>query len=199
MPDRVVLLTGEVEAPHLTALLRQHAPDLRIDVVEDADSLAAAFAGDGAGTRLVSLLSGVIVPADILSALYGPAYNFHPGPPEYPGSCAAGFAIYDGAETFGTTLHEMAPRVDSGPIVEVRRFPVPPSAKFQDLEIEAFKSVIEMFRDYAGHLATDDAPLPRSGEAWQGRPRTQAEADRLCRVEADLSEEEIVRRYRAFG
>ncbi|MGJ3260565.1 MAG: formyltransferase family protein [Rhodospirillales bacterium] len=158
-----------------------------------------AFASDVADTRLVAFLTSVIVPAAYLEALPGPAYNFHPGPPEYPGSHVAGFAVYEGAATFGVTLHEMAAAVDSGPIVEVRRFPVEPAWKFQDLEAEAFRQVLQMFADYSERLATDDAPLESGAEPWTGRLRTAAEAERLKGIEADMSEEEIVRRYRAFG
>ena len=199
MPRRIILLTGDVEAPHLSDLLVRHADGLSVEPVFDNQGLHKAFVGGVADTRLVAFLTSVIVPAVYLQALPGPAYNFHPGPPEYPGSYVAGFAVYEGAATFGVTLHEMAAAVDTGPIVEVRRFPVEPSWKFQDLEAEAFRHVLQMFADYSEHLATDDAPLPRSVEDWTGRPRTTAEAERLKGIEADLSEEEIVRRYRAFG
>ena len=86
-------------------------------------------ADDLAGTRLISMLTDVIVPENILSGLDGPAYNFHPGPPEYPGSHAASFAVYYDADGFGVTLHEMAAQVDSGPIIEVRRYDMPPTQK----------------------------------------------------------------------
>ncbi len=199
MPKRIILLTGEIEGPHLSGLLHKHNHDLAVDVVQDAEMLGVACARDLAGCRLIAFLTSVIVSADVLTRLEGPAYNFHPGPPEFPGSYTAGFAIYDGATTFGVTLHEMAAAIDSGPIVEVRRFPIAENCKFQDLEVEAFNSVLQMFADYAPHMATDDTPLPGGVEPWTGRVRTRREAERLKRIEADLSEEEIVRRYRAFG
>lgn len=199
MPERIILLTGDVEAPHLSGLLRQHNPNLDVIPAFDINALGSAVAAGVAGVRVVAFLSSVIVPAEILGMLDGPAYNFHPGPPEYPGSYVAGFAIYDGAETFGVTLHEMSAQVDAGPIVEVRRFPVPENAKFQDLEIVAFQQVLTLFEDYASHMACNDAPLPSGIEPWTGTSRTRAEAERLMQIEADLTEEEIVRRYRAFG
>lgn len=199
MPKRIILLTGELEAPHLSGMLQKHNPDLALDVVQDAETLSTASAHDMVGCRLIAFLTSVIVPAGVLAKLEGPAYNFHPGPPEFPGSYTAGFAIYDGATTFGVTLHEMAASVDSGPIVEVRRFPIAEKCKFQDLEVEAFRHVLQMFADYAPHLASDDAPLPSGVEPWTGRVRTCLEAERLKQIEADLTEEEIVRRYRAFG
>jgi methionyl-tRNA formyltransferase len=199
MPDRIVLLSGEVEGPHLSGLLRQRNPALVVDVVLDTSMLADSFQNGTSGCRLVAFLTGVIVPGELLSRLDGPAYNFHPGPPEYPGSFTAGFAIYDGAKEFGVTLHEMTAKVDAGPIVEVRRFPVPDKAKFQDLEMDAFKCVLQMFADHADYMANNDDPLPSGVEPWTGRPRTRKEAEQLMGIEADLTEEEIVRRYRAFG
>lgn len=199
MPERIILLSGEVEAPHLSELLCQYNGALNVEAVFDDDGLEAAFRAGVENTRLIAFLTSVIVPAAYLDQLPGPAYNFHPGPPEYPGSYVAGFAIYEGAATFGVTLHEMAAKVDTGPIVEVRRFPVEAGWKFQDLEVEAFRQVVQLFTDYAAHMATNDAPLKSGVEPWTGNPRTRKEAERLKDIEADMSEEEIVRRYRAFG
>lgn len=198
MPKRIILLCGDVEAPHLSGLLKRHNPDLDVTWVNSFGSLLLA-ADDLADARLIAMLTDVIVPENILSRLDAPAYNFHPGPPEYPGSHAAGFAVYDDANSFGVTLHEMAPKVDSGPIIEVRRYEMPAVKKFLNVEMLAFETLMEMFRDHAQHLACNDAPLPHSGEQWVGRTRTKAEAKRLSAIEADLSEEEINRRYRAFG
>jgi len=199
MLKKMILLTGEIEAPHLTAILSHHAPTLEIVWTPDAAALTTAVEGGLSGVRMIAVMSGVIVPADVLAALDGPAYNFHPGPPEYPGSCVAGFAIYDGATSFGVTLHEMAAKVDSGPIVGVQRFDVPPDAKFQELEVLAFEAVIQMFADYAPKLALDPAPLPHTEIAWAGPRRTRAQADHLTKITSDLTEDEIGRRYRAFG
>lgn len=199
MPKRIILLSGEVEAPHLREILRKFNPDITVEPVFDDEGLQAAFQNGTEGTRLIAFLTSVIVPEAYLDQLPGPAYNFHPGPPEYPGSYVAGFAIYEGAKTFGVTLHEMAAKVDTGPIVEVRRFAVDAGWKFQDLEVEAFKQVVQLFTDYAEHMATDDTPLRSGAEPWTGTPRTRNEAEKLKGIEADMPEEEIVRRYRAFG
>lgn len=199
MPNRIILLTGDVEAPHLTRFLQHYNSALIVEWVDSLPRLYAAMSKGSADTRLVALMTDIIVPGDMLDSLEGPAYNFHPGPPEYPGSCAAGFAVYEGATVYGVTLHEMAAKVDSGPIIDVRRFEISPTAKFQDVEIEAFNLTIELFKLYAEHLATNDTPLPHSDEVWTGKTRNRAEAEHLKKLRSDLSEEEINRRYRAFG
>lgn len=201
MPNRILLLTGETEGPFLTDFLLQHAPNLRVDVACHRAALEEAFSGDVSGLRLIAVLTNVLVPGRLLAQLDGPAYNIHPGPPEYSGSCAAGFAIYDGATSFGVTLHEMAAKVDSGAIVEVRRFSLRPEPLLDatQLEIESFKKIIELFKDHARHFATNDAALALSGEVWSGCKHTIAEAEGLKHIPPHSPEDEINRRRRAFG
>jgi methionyl-tRNA formyltransferase len=125
MFDTIVLLTGPVEQVALASVLRGHRPQLTIHPVATSEQLTAIDANLLRRARLIAFSSAVIVPPDMLSALGFGAYNFHPGPPEYPGWAPAHFALYDGATEFGATVHAMAERVDSGPIVDVSRFPIP--------------------------------------------------------------------------
>src|SRR5262245_31997255 len=106
--SRIVLLTGENDAPVLVDTLHRHNHALTVTPVATLEDLRTAAAHLPVATRLLSFCSPVIVPPDVLSALPGPAYNFHPGPPERPGRYPAVFALYDRAERFGITVHEMA-------------------------------------------------------------------------------------------
>src|SRR5215475_4462948 len=119
----IILLTGTASQQlALTRLLNEHNPALSIRCVLTLEDLAAIEPEVLGEARLVAFTSGVIVPRSILAALGHGAYNFHPGPPNYPGWAPAHFALYDGARTFGATAHVMAARVDSGPIVGVEPF-----------------------------------------------------------------------------
>jgi len=206
MPTEIILLTGDVEGPHLAAALMAHNPTIHVNHVDGGEALRDALdlAGGGAanqGRRLIAFCTGVVVPPDVLQALPGPAYNFHPGPPTYPGSWAAGFALYEGAARFGATLHVMERRVDEGAIIDVAWFDLPVGAKLRcdELEVMAYQRCIALFQKYAAHLAADDAPLPLSAEAWSGVKRTKADAAAMREPPRDAPEEEIRRRFRAFG
>ena len=61
-----------------------------------------------ARARLIAFATPVIVPGRILASLGYGAYNFHPGPPQYPGWAPAHFALYEQANEFGATVHAMA-------------------------------------------------------------------------------------------
>lgn len=203
MPTEIVLLTGEAEGPALGDMLRACNPALTVHHVLTAEELAdAAGRLDLAGhARLIAFCTGVVVPPAVLAAFPGPAYNFHPGPPTFPGSHAAGFAIYEGARRFGATVHVMEDRVDEGAIVGVEWFDVPddPKLRCDELEIMAYKALVGLFQKLARHLACDDAPLPPIGETWSGRKRTKKDVESLKDLPPDVSEEEVRLRFRAFG
>lgn len=200
MPAEIVLLTGEVEAPELGNMLKRHNRAVSVVPVFRRDDLAEACAAPcPGGRRLVSFCTSVIVPPDVLQAVDGPAYNFHPGPPTYPGSHVASFAIYDGAPMFGATAHEMAETVDSGAIVGVEWFPVPDGLRFVDLEIMAYQTLIQLFMDLAPHLAMNDQPLQRLDLDWAERVTTKQDFARMRQIDETMSEAEIKRRFRAFG
>ena len=93
----------------------------------------------------------------------------------------------------------MEERVDAGPIVGVDWFDVPDGVKFMDLELMAYKALFSLFNRLARHLATDDAPLPEISVQWSGRKTTEQEFQAMQELVADMSEDEIRLRYRAFG
>jgi methionyl-tRNA formyltransferase len=141
----------------------------------------------------------VIVPEAVLKRLPGPAYNFHPGPPDRPGRYPAVFALYDNASRFGVTVHEMIAAVDAGPIVTAEWFDMPPACDLTALESLALTRLAEIFRRLAAYLTHIERSLPRLPIHWQGRRTTKAQCETLCAITPDLSHEEIARRRRACG
>jgi methionyl-tRNA formyltransferase len=199
VPRAILLLTGEIEAPYLAQRLRRSNRRLEITAATDRASLDRALAETGPDTRLIAFCTPVIVPAAALEALGRPAYNFHPGPPEFPGRQPARHALYAGAARFGATVHEMAVRVDAGPIVAVEDWPIAPDADGPRLDAEAYQALLRMFSRLADQLAIDDAPLQASGHQWGHRRWSGRDIERLQEVAGDIEAEEMERRIRAFG
>jgi methionyl-tRNA formyltransferase len=72
---------------------------------------------------LLSVHSRHLVHANALEAPPLGAYNLHPGPlPEFAGLNIPSWALYEGAERHGVTLHRMTPVYDEGPIAFVDSF-----------------------------------------------------------------------------
>lgn len=197
MPTEIILLCEMMDAGELTELLLQSNPRLSITHVETKDALVEHCAAAQEGQRLVAFCTLVIVPETILNALNGNAYNFHPGPPTYPGLYPSCFAVYDGASQFGTTCHFMTANIDSGAIVGVNSSDIPSGINRLDLEAFSRQMVIRLFAQMAPALATDDDLLPELDISWSGTTTNQKDFDALCRLPSGVSEDEFNRRYRA--
>lgn len=193
VPDRLVLATAAGLVPVLAPLFPGAA--IFTDPVSLHDRIRTA---GGDLIRLVSIGFGHIVPADILAACRAGAVNFHPGPPDYPGSAGNHLALYEGAVRFGVTAHIMVPAVDAGPILAVLPFDIPPGIGHRSLDELTFPALLSLVRDLAPCLA-GKAPWPVAPAlSWRGPARRQADVLSLARLTPDMGPDEQHRRWRAF-
>lgn len=199
MFETIILLTDQVERSVLVALLLEHNPALNVIAIGSTAELLDLGAELLARARLIAFTTAVIVPATVLARLGYGAYNFHPGPPEYPGWAPAHFALYDRAATFGVTAHVMVERVDAGAIVGVDRFDIPPASSVMGLEEAAFVRLARLFWELARPLATSAAPLPEQPARWAGRKNTRRRYAALCDIPLDISPDDLQRRLEVFG
>lgn len=200
MPRRFLLLTGNFEAslllPHLERLTE---PDRLLHAISGED-LDRRLAEDPTGTRVIAFCTATIVPRRHLDRLGAPAYNIHPGPPNYPGRHPESWGAYRDAGRFGATLHEMAPRVDEGAIVDVEWVELPPGSGQSDYGMSAFRAAITLFMRWAPRLFSDEVSLPRHPTyRWSGAKTTHADFVAMCRVDPSIDKEEFLRRQRAFA
>jgi methionyl-tRNA formyltransferase len=173
MLKAVILLTGPVEQRVLAPILQSHNPQL---IVRSVPSLAELEALDPeflGGARLLAYCTDEVVPLRLLDQLAFNAYNFHPGSPQFPGWGAAYFACHQGASEFGGTVHVMLEKVDTGPIIGVELFPVPPGSTASDLEALSYSCLARLFWQLAPALATQPEPLPELSIKWSGEKCTR--------------------------
>lgn len=199
MFDTVILLTGSRDQQlALTELLRAHNDKLSFRCAVTRDELDAIGPEVLKRARLLAFTTGVIVPARILNALGYGAYNFHPGPPDYPGWAPAHFAMYDGTRRFGATAHVMEPRVDCGAIVGIETFDVPAGVDVRGLEQMSFVRLAYLFWRMSRDLACEAAPLAVLDLAWTGLRSTKRMYAQMCDMPADIGPAEMKRRIAAF-
>lgn len=148
------------------------------------------------GDLLISYLAQWIIPGKLLSKAKMAAINFHTGPPAYPGIGCTNFALYNGETEFGITCHHMLEKVDSGPIIAVRRFPVFPKDTVFSMTQRCYAEIWHLFYELMSGLLKGQ-PLPLSSETWTRKPFTRKQLDDLCELKPDMSPEEKNRRIRA--
>src|SRR6201747_414430 len=145
MFDTIILLAGPAEHVALPRVLLGHNPLLTVIPAGSCTDLAGLDAGVLERARLIAFVTPEIVPKDILARLGYGAFNFHPGPPDYPGWAPAHFALYERTTEFGATVHVMVERVDAGPIIDVARFPIPSDISVLGLEGLAYGHLAQLF------------------------------------------------------
>lgn len=152
------------------------------------------------GEYIFCFRSLYILPRKIIDSASIAAINFHPGPPEYPGSGCINFALYDNASLFGVTAHLMTEKIDDGKILKSERFPIFSNDGVESLLMrtheklfDLFTSVVEEISDYGiQHLLS--SPLE---EHWNGEARRMKEFENLRVISPPVSEEEFLRVIRA--
>jgi methionyl-tRNA formyltransferase len=199
MFDTIILLSGEAERRALPFALFGHNPRLQVIPAQTSADLDALDCKVLARARLISFVTPVIVSGDILDRLGYGAFNFHPGPPEYPGWAPAHFALYSRETEFGATAHVMVERVDAGPIVGVARFPIPPGISVLSLEGLAYAHLAQLFWSMAERLSTDPAPPPALPVQWGSKKYSRRAYRAICDIPLDIPKDELDRRLKVFG
>jgi methionyl-tRNA formyltransferase len=199
MFETIILVTGEPEHAALSAALLGHNPKLHIRRITAPEQVAGLEADELARSRLIAFATPMIVPAQVLDGLGFGAYNFHPGPPRYPGWAPAHFALYERRSEFGATVHVMVEKVDAGPIVSVIQFPIPPQIDAAGLEGLAYAHLAQMFWNLARPLACASGPLPVTDIKWNTRKYSRRAYRAICDIPLDIDKEELELRLRIFG
>jgi methionyl-tRNA formyltransferase len=199
MFDTILLLAGAAEQSILPLALRGHNPLLTVIPVGGAAELAGMDSDLLGRARLIAFVTAEIVPPSVLARLGYGAFNFHPGPPSYPGWAPAHFALYDQAREFGATLHVMVEQVDAGPILDVAFFPMPADISVFALEGLAYAHLAQLFWRRARSLATDLEPLPALPVEWGSRKYSRRAYRAICDIPLDIQKEELDRRIKVFG
>lgn len=180
MQRSLILLTGEIEQLHLSQMMEKVDPDLKIipagSHVELEEIVNNLSEDELKNTRLVAYCVDVIVKPEILNKLPNVSYNFHPGPPNYPGSFCAQFAIYEDAPEYGVTFHEINEKVDEGRIIDMLTFNISDFISDTEVESLAYRELAILFLKLSSEIANVHVAIePKVDVEWSGTKRGRAE------------------------
>ena len=164
--------------------MRRQLPDAEITTIKLASPDARLVDRDFACDWLISYLCPWVLPASVLEQA-ARNLNFHPGPPEYPGIGCYNFALYEGAESFGVTCHQMLPKVDSGAIYAVRRFPIPAMATVDVLQDIAHATMMALYLELIESIGKGEPVEAVTDERWTKEATTTRDMERLRSIPLD--------------
>lgn len=183
------------EAERMAGRCRQAFGEVDAFPGDWGDPLPEALS-DWQGDVILSYCSRWIVPQWLLDRA-SIALNFHPAPPEYPGIGGLNWALYEERTSFGVTCHHMAGKVDSGPIVQVVRFPIRRADDAPALFRRTHQHLEYLAGGVSGRLASGWKPTA-SAESWAGPPRTRRQLNAMMKLRGDAPPSELIKRVRAF-
>jgi methionyl-tRNA formyltransferase len=149
---------------------------------------------------VISYMYRYLVKPRVLRMARLAALNFHAGPlPEYGGWAFYNVAILEDATEYGCTCHYMDEGFDTGPLLEVRRFPIDAQQETAwSLERRAQIAMIELFVDVCDQVESG-SPLPREEQDPAHHRYLHREAfEALKQIPPDADAETIDRHARAF-
>ncbi len=175
--------------------LRLIIPEFSMRLAKQGESFPQELL-DWEGDYILSYLCPWPLPGKFINKAKKGAINFHPGPPEYPGTGCTNFAIYNQESIYGVTCHYMVPAVDSGQIIAVKRFEVFESDSVYSLTQRCYAYMLVLFYEILSKIIYGQA-LPMSEETWTRPAYQRKELNALKLIDLSMSEEEINRRIKA--
>jgi methionyl-tRNA formyltransferase len=102
----------------------------------------------------------IVHPAVVSAPKIG-SFNLHPGPlPRYAGLNAPSWAIYQGEQEHGVTVHWMDTRVDTGPIAYQTRFEIRPEDTGLSLSLRCIRAGVALVEKLVAVASESPAEIP---------------------------------------
>lgn len=160
-------------------------------------SLLSDTVKEWSGDYIICFKSLFIVPQWLIEKATIAAINFHPAPVEFPGRGCINFAIHESSPTYGVTAHIMDAGIDSGPILDCRRFPIFKTDDFYSIFNRAQAKMMDQYFDILtgviqnGHKHLDALLNSAKHEKWNGGHRRISDLDQMLTVDNNTSKVDL--------
>ena len=102
-----------------------------------------------------------ILKKDLIKKAKIAAINFHPVPPNYKGIGCLNYAIYEESKYYGTTCHLINERIDSGKIIDVKKFKLSKKYSVDDLQKKTYTIMLKQAKQIIKNLLANKKYLER--------------------------------------
>ena len=147
---------------------------------------------------LISFLNPHFINNKVRNRIRFNSFNFHPGPPEYPGFGCYNFALLDEVNFYGSTIHLINDKFDNGKIINVKKFKI--SYKKMNLErlIElTHKNIIKQAKKFIDDVIKNKIKVNNKFK-WKKRAYTKKEFELAREIKLYDSKKNILKKLKAF-
>ena len=148
---------------------------------------------------LISFLNSVYIDKSVRKKIKINSFNFHPGPPEYPGFGCYNFALLDRVNYYGSTVHIINDKFDNGKIINVNRFKISyKKINLEKLISETHKNIIKQSKDFINIILNKKLKI-ESNFKWKKKAYTKKEFEIAREIKLSDSKENVINKIKAFS
>ena len=126
------------------------------------------------------------------------SFNFHPGPPEYPGYGCYNFALLDKINFYGSTVHIINKKFDNGEIVDVKKFKISyKKINLDKLISMTHKNMSKQSKKFINEILKDKLKVENNFK-WRKRAYTKKEFESAREIKLNKSKKIILKKLKAF-
>ena len=148
---------------------------------------------------LISFLNSIYINKSVRKKIKINSINFHPGPPEYPGFGCYNFALLDRVNFYGSTVHIINDKFDSGKIIDVNKFKI--SYKKLNLEkliSKTHRNIIKQAKDLINIIQNKELKI-KGNFKWKKKAYTKKEFEIAREIKINDSKENVLKKIKAFS
>ena len=124
------------------------------------------------------------------------AINFHSGPPEYRGVGCANYAIFEKKKNYGVTAHLIDEKIDTGKILQVRRFKIHKSWNLKKLLEKTHKELLIISKNIIKLFCKNNKKLigklqANHKDTWSKKIYTLRKLNKLYEIKKYYSKEKM--------
>ena len=122
---------------------------------------------------LISFLNSMYIDKSVREKIKINSFNFHPGPPKYPGFGCYNFALLDNVNFYGSTVHMINDKFDNGKIVNFNKFKI----SYEKLDLEKLismthRNIIKQAKDFINDILNKKLKI-KSNFKWKRKAYTK--------------------------
>lgn len=148
---------------------------------------------------LISFLNSKYINKEIIEKIRNESFNFHPGPPEYPGFGCYNFALLDKVNYYGSTIHIINDKFDNGKIINVKRFKISyKKINLEKLINKTHENIIKQAKEFI-NIILNKKLKNESNLKWKKKAYTRKEFEIAREIKFNDSKEKVLNKIKAFS
>jgi len=143
---------------------------------------------------LISYRSYIIFNENLLKKIKKFSINFHPGPPNYRGTGCVNYAIFNKEEYYGCTAHIINKKIDSGKIIDFRKFKIKKNMSIETILKKCYKNQYLQFLKIVSEIKKNNIDnLIKKNKLikWSGKIGKKKQLDKFYKINPNIKEKDF--------